>query len=64
VAILRNWRDKNGTDSLMPSWELRRRLKQRPGDFKDVVLELTERRIAVFDTERAVTKPKSGYRLL
>ena len=62
--MFRNRSTRSAPDSLMPSWELRRRLKQRPGDFKDVVLELTERRIAVFDTERAVTKPKSGYRLL
>lgn len=64
VTILRNWRDKNGADSLMPPWELRRRLKQRPGDFKDIVLELEARQIAIFDRGKATTKPKSGYRLL
>ena len=64
VEILRQWGEKNGPNALMPAWELRRRLKQRPGDFKDIVSELAERRIAMFDTERAITKPKSGYRLL
>ncbi|MBN2583207.1 MAG: bifunctional DNA primase/polymerase [Planctomycetes bacterium] len=64
VEILRQWRDKHGAEALMPAWELRRRLKQRPGDFKDIVLELDARQIAVFDTEKKTTKPKSGYRLL
>ena len=64
VAILRQWREKHGRDALMPAWELRRRLKQRPGDFKDIVVELAERRIAEFAAEPATTKPKSGYRLL
>ena len=64
VEILRQWREKNGAEALMPAWELRRRLKQRPSDFKDIVLELAERRIAMFGTEAATTKPKSGYRLL
>lgn len=64
IEILRQWREKNGPEALMPAWELRRRLKQRPSDFKDIVLELDARQIAVFDTEKATTKPKSGYRLL
>ncbi|MFW6106973.1 MAG: hypothetical protein ACOC8H_02325, partial [bacterium] len=64
VEILRQWREKHGHDALMPTWELRRRLKQRPSDFKDILLELAERRIAEFGTEAATTKPKSGYRLL
>ncbi len=64
VAILTQWREKFGRDALMPTWEMRRRLKQRPGDFKDIVLELVERRIAEFGTEASATKRKSGYRLL
>jgi hypothetical protein len=64
VEILRQWREKHGPNALMPAWELRRRLKQRPSDFKDIVLELGERRIVEFATEAATTKPKSGYRLL
>lgn len=64
IGILRQWHEKHGPDALMPAWELRRRLKQRPGDFKDVVLELAERQIARLDTEQATTKPKAGYRLL
>ena len=64
IEILRQWREKNGPQALMPAWELRRRLKQRPSDFKDIVLELEARQIAIFDTEKATTKPKSGYRLL
>ncbi len=64
VEILRQWRERHGHDALMPNWELRRRLKQRPSDFKDIILELKERRIAEFGTDAATTKPKSGYRLL
>jgi len=64
IEFLRQWREKNGPEALMPAWELRRRLKQRPSDFKDIVLELEARQIAIFDTEKATTKPKSGYRLL
>jgi len=64
IELLRQWREINGPKALMPAWELRRRLKQRPSDFKDIVLELEERRIAKLDTEKATTKPKSGYRLL
>jgi hypothetical protein len=64
IGILRQWHEKHGSDALMPAWELRRRLKQRPSDFKDIVLELAERQIAKLDTEKATTKPKSGYRLL
>ncbi len=64
VEILRQWREKHGRNALMPNWELRRRLKQRPSDFKDIVLELKERRIVEFGTDASSTKPKSGYRLL
>ena len=64
VGILRQWHEKHGPDVLMPAWDLRRRLKQRPNDFKDIVLELDARQIARLDTEKASTKPKSGYRLL
>ena len=64
VVILREWHVKHGPDALVPAWYLRRRLKQRPGDFKDIVVELAERRIAEHVTEPGVTKPKSGYRLL
>jgi len=64
VAILRQWHEKHGCEALVPAWYLRRRLKQRPGDFKDIVVELAERRIAEFATEPGTTKPKSGYRLL
>jgi hypothetical protein len=64
IDLLRKWADKHGGEALMPAWELRRRLNQRPADFKDVCVELIERRIAVFGTETAATKPKSGYRLL
>jgi hypothetical protein len=64
VAILRDWHEKHSHDSLVPAWYLRRRLKQRPGDFKDIVVELAERRIAEYATEPGTTKPKSGYRLL
>ena len=64
VIILRQWREKHGNDALMPSWKLRRKLKQRPNDFKDITFELLERRIASFCTVEGKTKPKSGYRLL
>ena len=64
IEILRKWRDKNGPEAIMPTWELRRRLKQRPSDFKDIVLELEARHIALFETEKGTTKPKSGCRLL
>ena len=64
VEILRQWRDKHGPKALMPEWELRRRLKQRPGDFKDIVVELDQRHLAIYDTQPTATKPKTGYRLL
>jgi len=63
VAVLRQWRDKHGSVP-MPHWRLRRKLKQRPGEFKDIVVELTERRIAAHVIEPGKTKPKSGYCLL
>lgn len=58
------WQEKNGTDALMPVWELRRRINQRPRDFDDIVKELGERGIAVLDQQLGKTKPKTGFKLL
>jgi hypothetical protein len=65
VGILRDWHEKNGTTALMPEWYFRRRMKTlKPSEFRDLVSELAARRLAILDSEKAVTKPKTGYRLL
>ena len=64
ITALRNWQEKHGSKALMPIWEMKRRLNQRPNDFKDVTHELLDRQIAEFCIEPTKTKPRSGYRLL
>lgn len=64
IRYLRDWHARFGATALMPANELRRRLKQRPRDFTDIVTELTERGIAIFEKQEGKTKPKTGFRLL
>ncbi|MFO8012736.1 MAG: DUF3987 domain-containing protein [Phycisphaerae bacterium] len=64
VRILRDWHGKEGHDTLIPPWLLRRKLSLHPNDFKDAMFELGERRLVVYDRQPGKTKPTYGYRLL
>lgn len=65
VGILSDWHGKNGPTALMPEWYFKRRMKNlKPNEFRDLVTELDARRLAILDSEKCVTKPKTGYRLL
>jgi len=61
---IRSWHERNGNDSLMTRKELKRRMKVRPKEFDDVMLEIEERGIAVKKNVPGKTRPFSGYRLL
>ena len=64
IRHLRRWHDTKGDESLMPAWELRRRLKIRPREFDEVVESLIDQKMIVFGAKPGKTKARNGYRLL